>query len=229
MSDTPPRPEAEGAPAEPFVRGRIQWSRPPQTVFRVGPLPEAPVPLSTPRLTGIPLRKPGGGVLSGSMIPTARPAAPEPAVPETTPERPAPPPEPELLAEPTPLPEPAPEPVPQPRPEPAPQPAPRVEQVVEVEAVEMVETVPPLAGEAPPVAEPRSLPSVVVTPTLYATVSAAVQTVKPRDRWTFLVVAVVAVAVTAGFVWLATLPGGGSAPLDLDAPPPAAVSAPPPA
>lgn len=202
MSETPPRPEAEGAPVEPFTRGRIEWSRPPQTVFRVGPLPQAPaVPLTTSRLTGTPSSRPGAGVLSGSMIPTARPVEPEPPLPEPAPE---------------------PEPVPELEPEPEPRPAPRVEQIVEIEPAESVETVPPLAGEAPPVAEPRSLPSVVVTPTLYATVSAAVATVKPRDRWKLATAAVAAVVITAGFVWLATLPGGGGAPLDLDAPPPAA-------
>ncbi|MDP3404908.1 MAG: hypothetical protein Q8S03_09470 [Brevundimonas sp.] len=212
MSETPPRPEAEGAPAEPFTRGRIQWSRPPQTVFRIGPLPEAPAaPLTAPRLTGMPTGRPGGGVLTGSMIPTARPVAPEAAPAETVVT--------EMAA-----PEPEPEPQPEPEPEPAPEPQPvrPVEQIVEIEPAEWVETVPPLAGEVPP-AEPRSLPSVVVTPTLYATVSAAVQTVKPKDRWIWIA-AFAAMAITAGFVWLATLPGGGSAPLDLDAPPPAASS-----
>lgn len=223
MSETPPRSEPEGVPAEPFTRGRIQWSRPPQTVFRVGPLPAAPAALlSTPRLTGLPLRTPGAGVLGGSMIPMGRPVQPDPVQAEPAPALAHPAPEPE------PRPEPEPEIEPEIEPEPERAPASRAEQIVEIEPAEWVETVPPLAGEAPPAADPRSLPSVVVTPTLYATVSAAVATVKPKDRWIW-VAAVVAVAITAGFVWLATLPGGGRAPLDLDAPPPPAAASVPPA
>jgi hypothetical protein len=199
MSDIPPRSPPEGAPDQPFTRGRIQWGRPPQTVFRVGPLPRAAAPLTAPSL-----QKPGPGILSGSMIPPGRPVV-EAAAPEAIPD-----------------------PLPQPEPEPQPEPAPaalRPEQIVEVGPAEPVETVPPLTGQAPPPAEPRSLPSVVVTPTLYATVSAAVETVKPQARW-IIVAAVLAVVVTAGFVWLATLPAGEAPPLDLDAPPPPAASAP---
>lgn len=194
MSSEPPsRPDPEGAPAEPFTRGRIQWSRPPQPVFRVGPLPRPPVaPVAAP-----PPRKPGAGILSGSLIPPPRAAATEPraraaVVPpaaEKAPEAPAPPP-----------------------------PAPS-ERTVEIEPAEPAETLSPLSGEMPPVAAPRRLPSVVVTPTLYATVGAAIETVKKKDRW-IVAAAVAAVVITAGFVWLATLPGAGVS--DLDAPPPPA-------
>ena len=75
MSSETPVP-AQDRPPEPFTRGRIVWSRPPQPVFRVGPLPRAEAsPFVAPRQ---PAR--GAGVLSGSMIPRARPAV-EPVAP----------------------------------------------------------------------------------------------------------------------------------------------------
>lgn len=202
MSTEPPsRPDREGAPAEPFTRGRIEWSRPPRPVFRVGPLPRPEVaPGAAP-----PPRKPGAGILTGSMIPPRRvapdipePAAVSPSEAEAAPE--------------------APEPAPPP-------PPPPLERIVEIEPAEMTETVAPLSGNPEPAVAPRSLPSVVVTPTLYATVGAAIQTVKKNDRW-IVVAAVAAVVITAGFVWLATLPAGDAPPLDMDSPPPPAVSSP---
>jgi len=210
MSSEPPsRPDREGAPAEPFTRGRIEWSRPPRPVFRVGPLPR---PQVAP-VAAVPPRKAGAGILTGSMIPPPRTAAPE--VPEIVGPPVVEPPEVEVAPE-------APEPAPEPAPE---TPSPPLERIVEIEPAEMAETVAPLSGDPGPAAAPRSLPSVVVTPTLYATVGAALQTVKKNDRW-IVVAAVAAVAITAGFVWLATLPAGGAPPLDLDAPPPPAVSSP---
>ncbi|MGO4411164.1 hypothetical protein, partial [Brevundimonas sp. M-11_2] len=45
----------------PFARRPVQWGRPPQTVFRVGPLPR------------------GGALPPQAAAPTPRPAAPRPA------------------------------------------------------------------------------------------------------------------------------------------------------
>lgn len=78
MVDTPssePRSGPTQGPApEPFKRGRITWSRPPQPVFRVGPPPRGSVPLPSQgqRLVApAPRRASGAGILSGSMIPGA--------------------------------------------------------------------------------------------------------------------------------------------------------------
>jgi hypothetical protein len=198
-SDVPPGTPSPDPKAEPFTRGRIQWGRPPQTVFQVGPLPRSAGPLPSWAQSG---HQPGAGILSGSMAP------PQAATPE---------PEAAPVAEP-PAPEVRPKPIPEPEPiaSAPPQPAPEV--IVEAEPVVAAPTPPPVADEAP-AAEPRALPSVVVTPAIYATVSAAIETVTRKDRW-MIVAAVVAVLVTGGFIWLATLPGGGSAELDLSAPPP---------
>jgi hypothetical protein len=107
-------------------------------------------------------------------------------------------------------------------PDPVAAPVPPRETVVEVEAAEPLETGAPLRSEtAAPAAAPRSVPSVVVTPAIYATVSAALGSVPKKDRWIVLA-AVLAMVVTGGFIWLATLPNHGSPALDLNAPPPAA-------
>lgn len=200
-SDEPKRPRAEGATDQGFSRGRIQWSRPPQPVFRVGPLPRSE---SSPFVTA---PRPGAGILSGSMVPPPRaedPAASAPREPlvEPTFEPTVDPVEDtvELAAEPTWEP---------------------VEHEVEIEAAEPVQAASSPVEDAPAEPAPRALPSVVVTPAIYATVSAAIETVTKKDRW-ILVVAVLAVVVTGGFVWLATLPSGGGAPLDVNAPPPPA-------
>ncbi len=221
MSDTPPRPGPEGAPAQPFQRGRIQWSRPPQPVFRVGPLPRA----AGSAFVAQPVRQPGPGILTGSMIPPARPSQPEPeSEVEVVPDSLAEPIEPlaEAIAAVAEAPS-APEPEQiEARPSPESRPAAPREVLVEIEPAEPVETLtPPLSGDAQPAAEPRSMPSVVVTPAIYATVSAAIETVTKKDRW-IIVAAVVAVLVTGGFIWLATLPSGGASQIDLAAPPPAA-------
>gem|GEM_PF-4863817 len=84
-------------------------------------------------------------------------------------------------------------------------PAPQ-EIVIEPEAPEPAVTVPPpLSSEARPAAKPRSLPSVVVTPAIYASVGAAIQKAAKGDRWLILA-GLAAVAVIGGFIWLATLP-----------------------
>lgn len=299
MSETPSDPNtppptsdsSQGAPPEPFVRGRIVWGRPPETVFRTGPLPRAPQSWAQPNPRPVPPRpRPGPSILSGSMVPGTAPgpAGHElPPVPETptsvvaTPEaepqltldvvleplvEQAPEPEIEAEAEPVGVPveeqalpelvaelvsEPLPEasvempPVIEPVIEAAPE-APAAEErgttsapepgrttgrgrstveiIVEPEAPEQIDTVPPLStGEAGP-ADPRAIPSVVVTPTLYARVEAVVDKVKKNDRW-LIAAAVGAVVVTGGFIWLATLPSGDAPPLDMDAPPPAAPGA----
>lgn len=203
-SETPPGPPAEDRPSEPFARGRIVWSRPPQPVFRVGALRDvAPAPAARP------VRRPGAGILTGSMIPPTRAAAP--AI-EPVPEAPVEPvveavaPQPEPIApEPEPVVEavaPEPEPV---APESEPTPAPQ-EIVIEPEAAEPAVTVPPpLSTEAKPTARPRELPSVVVTPAIYATMGAAMQKVAKGDRWP-IVAGVAALVVIGGFIWLATLP-----------------------
>lgn len=74
---------------EPFRRP-VVWGRPPQTVFRAGPLPKGG---SLPPLPEPPRRPAGSGILSGSMIPRAAsaPALPTPrelSVPAATPETP---------------------------------------------------------------------------------------------------------------------------------------------
>jgi len=294
MSDTPPSdpktPSAgqpQGEAPEPFVRGRIVWGRPPETVFRTGPLPRPPQSWSqpTPRPRPAPAR-PAGDIFSGSMIPRAAPstavdlppvtdAVPvvEPAAPESTIEPVAAKPrrarksapveapktdpvpdvdpvvEPSAVAEapPSVTPEPveaeqhaAPfepvaeavfEPIAEPVSEfiveaepvrPKARPAPAVEIIVEPEAAEQIDTVPPpLSTDQKAAADPRAIPSVVVTPTLYATVGAVIEKVKTNDTWRLAAV-IGALVVTAGFIWLATLPSGDAPPLDMDAPPPAA-------
>ena len=192
MSSEPPKDTPEDRPTEPFARGRIQWGRPPQQLFQVGPLPQA-----QGRPQARPARGSGAGILSGSMIPQARSAAaPEveaaavpPVEAKAAPEVVAPP-----VAEPA-APPPAPEPV-----------AAASEMVVEPEEPEPPVTVPPLSGQAKPTAKPRSLPSVVVTPAIYASVGAAMQKVTKKDRW-LVVAGIAAVVVIGGFIWLATLPG----------------------
>ncbi|MGZ9101145.1 MAG: hypothetical protein ACXW3O_15710, partial [Brevundimonas sp.] len=86
-----------GAP-EPFRRP-VVWGRPPQTVFRAGPLPKGG---RLPPLPEPPRRAAGAGILSGSMIPRATPA-PQAAGPV-------------VARAPEPRPTPAPRPAPEPRP-----------------------------------------------------------------------------------------------------------------
>lgn len=129
MSDaSPPPSDAETQPSgatEPFRRGRIVWGRPPETVFRAGPLPRPPqswsAPLKTPaqppRPTPRPTTEPSTNIFTGSMIPRAVPERPLPGERPLTPEieEPKPTPAPrskgaESAAGPTPSPKPAPEP-----------------------------------------------------------------------------------------------------------------------
>lgn len=206
-SEDPKRPRAEGAPDPGFARGRIQWSRPPQPVFRVGPLPRAE---NSPFVTA---PRPGAGILSGSMAPPPRTEEPKAArQPYVAPTY-----EPAVESA-----EETVEAFTDPKLEP-------IEIVPEVEEPAPARATPahdevvaePAAPEAEPEPAPRSVPSVVVTPAIYATFNAAIETVTKKDRW-IVVVAVLAVLITGGFIWLATLPSGGGEPLDLDAPPPAA-------
>jgi len=119
MVNTPsPKPEpgpSSGTADEPFKRGQITWSRPPQQMFRVGLPPRAPVPTSpmAQRQGGMQTSRPstGGGILSGSMIPKAAPAS-TPVAPPILGAVPAPAPAPATLS--TPSPELAPRPVPLP-------------------------------------------------------------------------------------------------------------------
>jgi len=105
---------------------------------------------------------------------------------------------------------------------PAARPAPAVEIIVEPEAPEQIDPMPPpLSTAQGQTADPRAIPSVVVTPTLYAQVGAVIEKVKTNDTWRIAAV-VGAVVVVAGFVWVATLPAGDAPALDMDAPPPAA-------
>jgi hypothetical protein len=193
-SDAPSDRPAGDRPTEPFARGRIQWSRPPQPVFHVGPLPRAEAAPQRPS-------RPAAGILTGSMIPPAR-REPEPE-PEVAP----------VEAEPVA----AAEPVVEPEPEHVAAPT-SGETVIEPEAPEPVVTVPPpLSTEAEPAAEARSLPSVVVTPAIYAQVGAAFQKAAARSDKTWLAVAGIgALVVIGGFIWLATLP----APSQVDDGPP---------
>ena len=119
--------------AEPFARRQVQWGRPPQTVFRAGPLPRgdslpplpAMPPVAAPKparpRTVAPMAPPAasrGDFFSGSLIPRARPAAPEAPTPaRTTPEPVEPParPLPDMTVRPLPPAEPV-----APRPEPTP-------------------------------------------------------------------------------------------------------------
>ncbi|WP_029416051.1 hypothetical protein [Brevundimonas bacteroides] len=280
MSDTPPNDPktpspgpSQGASPEPFVRGRIVWGRPPETVFRAGPLPRPPQSWTQPMRPQPPRPaappRPTGDIFSGSMIPRAAPEAafdippvvepepvetpPEPAAKprqtrkaaeakgaplaepaaETPPVSPPAQPEPPVVedyAEPKPEPEAPAEPIletivePEPV-RPAARPAPAVEIIVEPEAPEQIDTMPPpLSTTQNQTADPRAIPSVVVTPTLYAQVGAVIEKVKTNDTWRIAAV-VGAVVVVAGFVWVATLPAGDAPALDMDAPPPAAPGA----
>lgn len=290
MSDTPPsdpKTPPPGQPqdgsSEPWSRGRIVWGRPPETVFRTGPLPRPPQSWSqpTPRPQASAAR-PAGDIFSGSMIPRAAPStavdlppvtdtdvlveppAPEPTVEpvtaksrrtrkattaqppktdsvtdigrvaEISPAVETPPtisPEPIETAPVEPVAETIVEPITEPISEviveaepvrPQTRPAPAVEIIVEPEAADQIDTVPPpLSTDQKAAADPRAIPSVVVTPTLYATFGAVIEKVKTNDTWRIAAV-VGALVVTAGFVWLATLPSGDAPPLDMDAPPPAA-------
>ncbi len=278
MSDTPPSdPEDDrvsGIAPEPFVRGRIVWGRPPETVFRAGPLPRAPQTWGQPAPSSAPQPRPAGNILTGSMVPPRaapaperellpgeRPLAPDPdAAPETpvepaaakprrarktaplaTPEVETPVVEAPAVETPiveAPIVEAYSEPSAEPGPEsiietivepepvrPAAAPAPTVEIIVEPEAPEQIDTLPPPLSDATvSPADPRAMPSVVVTPTLYARVEAVMEKVKTNDTWRIAAVAG-AVIVVAGFVWLATLPAGDAPVLDMDAPPPAAPGA----
>jgi Meckel syndrome type 1 protein len=283
MSDTPPNDPktpspgpSQGASSEPFVRGRIVWGRPPETVFRAGPLPRPPQSWTQPMRPQPPRPaappRPAGDIFTGSMIPRAAPETafdippvvePEPVaeppptedavakprrsrkattakaarvaepaadasvVQEAPAAEPEPPvveayvePEPEAPAEPILETIVEPEPV-----RPAARPAPAVEIIVEPEAPEQIDTMPPpLSTAQGQTADPRAIPSVVVTPTLYAQVGAVIEKVKTNDTWRIAAV-VGAVAVIAGFVWVATLPVGDAPVLDMDAPPPAAPGA----
>jgi Meckel syndrome type 1 protein len=267
MSDTPPSDTKDdrvsGAAPEPFVRGRIVWGRPPETVFRAGPLPRAPQAWGQPApRPAAPQPRPATDIFTGSMIPPRAVPPVEAPLPGETPlvDEIANPAEPETpvaakprrarkaapVAEPAPEPEvveapvveayadPAPDVILEPvietivEPEPvrpATPPRPTVEIIVEPEAPEQIDTMPPpLSGTPSEAADPRAMPSVVVTPTLYARVEAVVEKVKANDRW--LIAAVVGVVVvTGGFIWLATLPSGDAPALDMDAPPPAAPGA----
>lgn len=283
MSDTPPNDPktpspgpSEGASPEPFVRGRIVWGRPPETVFRAGPLPRPPQSWTQPMRPQPPRPaappRPAGDIFTGSMIPRAAPETafgippdvePEP-IAEPTPtedavakprrsrktttakaapvaepaadasvveEAPAAEPEPpvvEAYVEPAPeaSAEPILETIVEPEPiRPAARPTPAVEIIVEPEAPEQIDTMPPpLSTAHNQTADPRAIPSVVVTPTLYAQVGAVIEKVKTNDTWRIAAV-VGAVVVIAGFVWVATLPAGDAPALDMDAPPPAAPGA----
>lgn len=221
MSSEPPKDTPADSPTEPFARGRIQWGRPPQQVFRAGPLPSGgAAPRPAPRSA------PAADFLTGSMVPPARPAP----VAAEAPTEAAPPVEAEAIVPPPPL-EPESEPVIEPvfetlapKPEPVVEPAAAAPQeiVIEPEAAEPAVTVPPpLSSDPQPTAKPRELPSVVVTPTLYATMGAAVQKAAKGGRWT-IVAGVAAVVIIGGFIWLATLPA--PQPVD-DAPTPLAAGA----
>src|SRR5690606_40471130 len=93
MSDADPKPNASPAPegppqglpqAEPFRRGQIVWGRPPQAVFRVGPLPRDE---GLARLTAMPPHpKP-----AQPRPAQPRPAQPQPAQPQAVQPRAAPP------------------------------------------------------------------------------------------------------------------------------------------
>jgi len=112
---TPATPPASngpsGGPPEPFVRKQVTWGRMPTTTFHVGPVPVAPNPLDRipnrpPRTTPlgqtgpsggqvsgqvqepprrVPAPRAGGNILSGSLIPQARPGA-GPVTPAPQPE-----------------------------------------------------------------------------------------------------------------------------------------------
>ncbi len=95
------------------------------------------------------------------------------------------------------------------------------EVLVESEPVAPTPAAPSFATNDAQTAKPRSVPSVVVTPARYAGVTAALETVSNKDRW-IIVSVVAAVLVTGGFIWLATLPAGEPAAIDLNAAPPSA-------
>ena len=112
---TPATPPASngpsGGPPEPFVRKQVTWGRMPTTTFHVGPVPVAPNPLDRipnrpPRTTPlgqtgpsggqvsgqvqepprrVPAPRAGGNILSGSLIPQARPRS-GPVTPAPQPE-----------------------------------------------------------------------------------------------------------------------------------------------
>ncbi len=72
MSSEPPKTNPAQS-IEPFRKGKITWGRPPQPVFQVGPLPRAagPAPVAPPAAP--PPAAPRPNILTGSLIPSARP------------------------------------------------------------------------------------------------------------------------------------------------------------
>ncbi|OGN49374.1 MAG: hypothetical protein A2352_07025 [Caulobacterales bacterium RIFOXYB1_FULL_67_16] len=108
----PAEPKTPGSAPEPFQRKQVTWGRMPAVTFHVGPVPVAPNPLD--RIPDRPLRKtllgqrpaateaagqdrpqprlaprPNAAILSGSLIPQARPATaslPTPPAPTPAPE-----------------------------------------------------------------------------------------------------------------------------------------------
>ena len=114
---SPPAPTAPVGPTpEPFQRKQVTWGRMPATTFHVGPVPIAPNPLDRipnrpPRQTPLgqtPLGqtpasqvqtgqaqqprlapRPNAGILSGSLIPQARPGSTPPPTPSAVPPKPA--------------------------------------------------------------------------------------------------------------------------------------------
>ncbi len=186
----------------PFSRGTVTWGRPPQTVFRAGPLPkgERLPPLPEPSSATPVGARVGSGILGGSLIPQA--PVPSPA-PTSTP-IPAPTPAPASV----PAPEPrarAPEPDLTVRPLPAPEPA-HVPILAEPVVAEPV-----VAGTAPPRAEPAP----GVSPVL-ATASAR----RSGGRLPLYAgVAVAVVAVAAVGVWMLTRPPAAPPAVEVAVPP----------
>ncbi|MES2861214.1 MAG: hypothetical protein V4701_07055 [Pseudomonadota bacterium] len=83
MSSEPPKTNAV-PPIEPFKKGKITWGRPPQPVFQVGPLPRAAGPAPVAPAAAPPQAAPRPNILTGSLIPAARPVEQAPRV-ETAP------------------------------------------------------------------------------------------------------------------------------------------------
>ncbi|MBD3837148.1 MAG: hypothetical protein IE911_10755, partial [Brevundimonas sp.] len=222
MSDdkTIPTPAPGAAPANaptdrdaPFARKAITWGRMPQTTFHVGPVPVAPDPLARikvpPRPQGQgqgqaqgqtrPSPRPaasGANILSGSLIPQARPQPTPPPVPEAPgpqAQTPAPDhartasPQPDLTVRPLPGAEPE-------------QPAPQVETTA----------APPVAHEAAP-APVVAAPAVSPRPVL-----ARAGTRKASRLPLYVGAGIAAILVIGGGVWFALRPdaaGSGAAAL----------------
>ncbi|MBU4198173.1 MAG: hypothetical protein KJ911_15645, partial [Alphaproteobacteria bacterium] len=242
---TPATPPASngpsGGPPEPFVRKQVTWGRMPTTTFHVGPVPVAPNPLDRipnrpPRTTPlgqtgpsggqvsgqvqepprrVPAPRAGGNILSGSLIPQARPGA-GPVTPAPQP-KPAPAPAPSADTTVRPLPGAGLTNAPStPAPLPPVSAEPRTAPVDQPDVAEQAASAPVVAAPARAPLEPS--PAVEAAPSVTPSFARAA-TRRPSRLPLYIGVGVLAVLAVGGGLWFALRPAPVAAPV---APAPAA-------